>query len=66
MSRDSGPHRTHVGHSHSHSLSEIPAALSPFAKRFVVVTLTIAGIAVIVGMVPVSYTHLTLPTNREV
>ena len=67
MSRDSGPHRPHGGHSHTHSLSEIPAALSPLAKRFVVITLTIAGIAVVVGIVllwPSGHTHPIPPQFR--
>ena len=39
------------------------------ALQFVVETTTLMyyeGTIIIVGLIPVSYTHLTLPTNREV
>ncbi|MGC5248466.1 YibE/F family protein [Gordonia sp. DT219] len=39
------------GHSHSHTLSGIAADLSPFARRFVLTALGIAGLAVVVGAV---------------
>ncbi|MGV9860576.1 YibE/F family protein [Gordonia sp. NPDC003425] len=49
MSNDNRPSRGHVGH--SHSVSHLPVDLSPVAKRFVIVTLALAGLAVVIGMV---------------
>ncbi|MDY6808900.1 MAG: YibE/F family protein [Actinomycetota bacterium] len=37
------------GHGHSHNLSEIPAVLSPFARWFVIVTLSVIGVGVVIG-----------------
>ncbi|MFW0784533.1 YibE/F family protein [Gordonia sp. CPCC 206044] len=47
MSRD----EKQVHHGHTHNLSEIPAALSPFARWIVIGTLSIVGIAVVIGAV---------------
>ena len=38
----------------------------PYLIQGIVFTLAATGIGLAGGMVAVSYTHLTLPTNREV
>ena len=43
--------RTHHGHGHAHSLSDISHTLSPIARWFVIGTLAVTAVAVAVGMV---------------
>ncbi|MGW0036956.1 YibE/F family protein [Gordonia sp. NPDC003376] len=51
MSNTGTGHGPEHPHGHSHSLSQISVDLPPLARRIVIATLTIAGLAVIVGAV---------------
>ena len=50
----------------THATWSTPARGLIVAAAFVVVLAGMQGAAPLLGPIPVSYTHLTLPTNREV